>query len=971
MWRLVTRNWWTSPGRTLAMVTSVAVGVAVVVLITGAYETARRMIQDQVLKGWLGAAHLSIQPAGAHWGALDASLADELSGLENVVLAAPRLQRRMLMLSPRIADGSSESPGRQVDVVGIEPEKETAFGRIFGMVGRMMKADERGVAILDDELIREWDLSLDDSVTFTPHRGGPQVQLRIIGSFEPARIAEFQRPIVYAALADIQEIHNESGKATAIDLMLRDSSAQTLRETQRVVEEKLAARGESRKCRVESAAAIRELFGEADRITRLVLTVVTGIVMLTSFFIILSTMSVSLFARRIQLGTMRCVGVTRGQLSALVFAEVIPPACLGISLGVAGAVVLLKQAPGWLRREDIQIEIGAWGLGLATASGLATSLACCLILCLQINRVSPLAATTPHARPPRLWIALVSGIAGAALLGLHEALVRFSDPERWLTPWHVTIGGCALYGGYVAIAPFLVVGAGPTCASLLGRLAGLHPSLTTDLFRRTPWRATAACWVMTVGVALIVYHIVATEAIRAIWNFPGRLPEAFVWTPRPVDGSILDSIRQLEVIGRLTGVVDVDCTIETVNEDSENESQSFIDRMLSKISRPVFVASEPDALLSILKIEFVEGNAEEARRRLAAGGHVLVPSQTAKQLRIRLNDRITVHIRGKSAEFVVAGVIQSPALDLTVTMFQATSYMQFAAAAAVLGTNADLAERFGLELVSMLMADLHLPKIATPPEFLRPEPPNPNDVRAVVRFVVAIADQLPEERETLESLIPQVESLSKFDQEVSGQAVHHPDWNRFVRATRAVYWTWKRLSPEENWHRFRERLVLHRIAERMERPDAILGSLHRLKRETDRAVSRATVVLTWLPSILLVVAMIGISNLMMVGVQVRARQFAMLRAVGAQQSQIVRLVLVEAAAVGVVGSVVGILLGLHQAATDNRIYAGLFGFRAEYIVPPGPMTAALALTVAVCLLAGIAPARRAARCNVIAALQAT
>lgn len=971
MWRLVTRNWWTSPGRTLAMVISVAVGVAIVVLITGAYATARRMIQDQVLKGWLGTAHLSIQPAGAHWGALDASLADELNVLDNVLLAAPRLQRRMLMLSPRISEVTSEPIGRQVDVVGIEPEKETAFGRIPGVVGRMMNADERGVAILDDELIREWDLSLDEFVTLTPHRGGPRSRLRIIGSFEPVRIAEFQRPIVYAALADVQEMHGETGKATVIDLILRDSSAEALRETQRVVEEKLSARGESRKCRVESAAAIRELFGEADRITRLVLTVVTGIVMLTSFFIILSTMSVSLFARRIQLGTMRCVGVTRGQLSSLVFAEVIPPACLGILLGTAGAVALLKQAPGWLRRNDIHVEIGTWGLGLATASGLVTALVCCFILSLQINRVSPLAATTPLARPPRLWIAWVSGIAGMALLGLHEAMVRYTEPEQWLTPLHVTIGGCALYGGYVALAPLLVVIAGPSCARLLGRLAGLHSSLTTDLFRRTPWRATASCWVMTVGLALIVYHMVATEAIRAIWNFPGRLPEAFVWTPRPVDGAILDPIRKMETVRQVTGVVDVDCTIEKTNENSESEPRSFVDRMLSKISRPVFVASEPDTLLSILKIEFVAGNAEDARRRLAAGGHVLVPSQTAKQLRIRLNDRITVHIRGKSAEFVVAGVIQSPALDLTVTMFQATSYMQFAAAAALLGTNADLEKRFGLKLASMLMVDLNLQKVAVPHEFLRPEPPDPREVHAMARFVAAISNQIPEERETLENLVPQIESLLKIDEEVSSPAVHHPDWNRYVRATRAVYWTWKRLTPEENWHRFRERLVLHRIAERMERPDAILGSLHRLKRETDRAVSRATVVLTWLPSILLVVATIGISNLMMVGVQVRARQFAMLRAVGAQQSQVIRLVLVEAAAVGVVGSVIGILLGLHQAATDNRIYAGLIGFRAEYIVPVGPLAAAVALSVTVCLLAGIAPARRAARSNVIAALQAT
>ncbi|MCH9058837.1 MAG: hypothetical protein IIB55_09440, partial [Planctomycetes bacterium] len=81
-WQLGTRNWRVNPGRSAAAVTSIALGVATVVVMTSLYETARRAIQADVVSRWLGAAHLSINPPGAHHGHLDVSLADDIAALE-------------------------------------------------------------------------------------------------------------------------------------------------------------------------------------------------------------------------------------------------------------------------------------------------------------------------------------------------------------------------------------------------------------------------------------------------------------------------------------------------------------------------------------------------------------------------------------------------------------------------------------------------------------------------------------------------------------------------------------------------------------------------------------------------------------------------------------------------------------------------------------------------------------------------
>ncbi|MBU0716759.1 MAG: ABC transporter permease, partial [Planctomycetes bacterium] len=224
---------------------------------------------------------------------------------------------------------------------------------------------------------------------------------------------------------------------------------------------------------------------------------------------------------------------------------------------------------------------------------------------------------------------------------------------------------------------------------------------------------------------------------------------------------------------------------------------------------------------------------------------------------------------------------------------------------------------------------------------------------------------------TLARVAPTIEEWLAGDATTPLPAAVNNDVVRYGKAFRRVKWTWDQLSREESWSMLRERLTLLRIAQEIDRPDAIVGSVHRLKQVVDRSIRQAMAVLTWLPSLLLPVAAIGIGNLMMVSVQIRARQIAILRAVGALRSQIIRLILAEAIALGVLGAITGVAMGLHQAYSDNRVSAGAGGFYAEFIIPVGTIALGVALTIATCLIAGIIPARRAARSNILSALQAT
>jgi len=971
LWRLATGNWSASPGRTAAIVLSVALGVGTVVIVTSFYETTRRAITEEVVHRWLGSAHITVHPPGAHWGTLDASLAGPLAELEHVEHVTARLTRRVHLVWKPQQDRLVELGWRWVDAIGIDAASERPFLTLPNVLGRTLQGDDRGVAVIERELARAWNVDLGDPISLADPSGDRQAPFTVVGLFDSRRVAEFQQPPVYVPLGDLQELVSARGAVSAIDIMLDDASPATLAAVQQAVERCIAERNLSQTCRIETAAARQMVIGEAERITRLMLVLIALVAMLTSFFIILTTQSMSLMARRSQLGVMRCVGTTRGQLAALLLGELMPVGLVGTLLGVSLGIAAAHLAAYASQDVFIQLCLSPWGIAVAVASGIATTLLSTLALIVQVTRVTPLEAVKPDARPARLMIVYLVTAIGVALLALHQWMVHTPDHTKWLRPLFALAGTGTLYLGYACIAPGVMIWLGRPVALLVGRLLGLRPKLAEGPFRRAPWRSTGACWVLMVGLSLIVYFAVWAEAILAVWDFPAKLPDAFVWSPQYVPGHVIERVRELPGVGRTTTSTDVDCQIEKAGAGPRRLADSLVQRFLRKLTRPVFVAGDADELFAMMKVAFIEGSREEALAKLDRGGFVLIPPQTARNHDLHVGDRVTVTIMDRRAGFEVAAVVQSPALDLAVTAFQAQTYMQVAAASAILGTQSDLKEKFGLDLVSMFMCDIDLPAAQPPPDFDPADLPDFSDTAAVARTMLAWGDHIPNEGDTLERIGPAVRTWLAGHQGSRLPDGVQTELRRFAEAIRRV--AWSSATPErtrqQNWDAFRERLVLLSVAREMDRPGAIMGSLRRLRQQVDTSLRRAIVIITWLPSIVLAVAAIGIGNLMMVSVHVRSREIAVLRAVGAQKLQIIRLVLAEAVTLGLLGSVIGLALGLHAAASDNYVTSGLTDVKFAFIVPIGSIALSVALTGAVCLLAGVIPARYAARNNIIAAMQ--
>jgi len=910
--RLATRNWQANKVRALGAVLAVALGTAAVVWVSCCHESVRQTVWEWA-GGYVGNAHITVESMLGKYEQMPERLVREIRHTENVKVVTPRLLlRRSCRPMPRQQLGGLapdalrwSADDPDFDLEGIDQETEPLMRSHRIVAGRMLSADDGRACLMEARFARENGLTVGDFLLVWDPLATQPIGFEIVGLFERRYLARFQKPLALVPLPVLQEATGLTALISAIDVMLADAERTKVRQTAGLIHAK--ARRIAANARIRTAEARMKQIEAAQSNQRLVLVMLGCVAMLTALFIILSTLSMGLLARVQQLGLLRCVGMTRRQLAQLMLVEVVPLGVVGILVGIPVGLALTALTV-WL----VPGYVGAFvvsrqGIALASAAGLATTLVAALLPALGAWRVSPLEAARPRAHRARdaLLVPVALAACGALLCQ------RFGLVERIVRDVNfIPLAAAAvvlLYLGYALVAPVAARLIGTPAVWAAAACLRVRARLLQDQVGYAAWRSAGICCGLMVGLSLIVGIIVVNASVTQGWQFPSQFPAAYVWSFDQLTPDTAQRVAQVPGVGTYTVANAVDLVVE--------ERRALTGGLLHSFAW--FLAVDVDSFFDLVRLEFLddEGDEKTARQLLKEGGHVLIADDFSRSRNKHVGDQVKVwdDQAARWRYFKVAGVVRSPALDIAAGYFQLQTEYNVAAAGSVLGTRDDLKRLFGIDGANLVLLNFDLPPLPVPPGWPPAREP-------------ATGRRLPAEC---------------YDDGV---------------------------PLEQRWRRWREAQVLRDISHRLSAPQVFSGTVAELKDEIDNELTRVTRLLTAIPGVALLVAAIGVANLMTANVTARARQLAILRAVGATRGLVLRLVVGEALVLGLLGSALGLALGVHLASDITKLVDRMWGFSVDLALPWDYVGITALLTVGLCIVAGAFPARHAARTNIVDAL---
>jgi len=363
--------------RSILSMVGIAIGVAAVILLTSIGEGTRRYILAQFSQ--FGTNLIAIHPGraktsgmpGAFGGSTrhltidDAQALARIPGVTSVVPTAAG--------TARVEAGSR---ARNVPINGVTPEVQSVFDFRTRIGSFWPAGDPRRkapVAVLGPKLARE--LFEDRSPLGQVIRVGG-ARLRVLGVMEPkGEMLGFDLDdTAYVPVATAMQLFNLSDLAE-VDLSYTPADA-----TKRIaaeVKSVLAARhGGEEDFTVTTQEAMLEVFGNVMGVVTLAVGAIAGISLVVGAIGILTMMWISVRERTVEIGLVRAIGASRGQVATLFLAESAGLAFVGgiagLVLGLGSGAALRWIVPGLPVETPLGFVVAALGtsLGVGLLSGV-------------------------------------------------------------------------------------------------------------------------------------------------------------------------------------------------------------------------------------------------------------------------------------------------------------------------------------------------------------------------------------------------------------------------------------------------------------------------------------------------------------------------------------------------------------------------------------------------------------------------
>ncbi len=166
-----------------------------------------------------------------------------------------------------------------------------------------------------------------------------------------------------------------------------------------------------------------------------------------------------------------------------------------------------------------------------------------------------------------------------------------------------------------------------------------------------------------------------------------------------------------------------------------------------------------------------------------------------------------------------------------------------------------------------------------------------------------------------------------------------------------------------------EREIRHELREELDDDTVAVFTPEQLLKQFTQILDVVQFILVGISAISLIVGAVGIMNSMFTSVLERTGEIGVMKAIGARNSHILLLFLIEAGIIGTVGGALGLFIG-GGIAFLVQVIAGFAGFPwLEIHVSLGLVVFALGFSFIIGAIAGLVPALRAAQLNPVDALR--
>ena len=129
-----------------------------------------------------------------------------------------------------------------------------------------------------------------------------------------------------------------------------------------------------------------------------------------------------------------------------------------------------------------------------------------------------------------------------------------------------------------------------------------------------------------------------------------------------------------------------------------------------------------------------------------------------------------------------------------------------------------------------------------------------------------------------------------------------------------------------------------------------------------------TIFIVGIAGISLVVGGIGIMNAMVTSVMERTKEIGLYKAIGASNTKVLSIFLLEAAFIGLIGGIIGILIGFGMATLIAFVGTAM-NYALVAVITPEIILGGIGFSIIIGMVSGFYPALRASRLDPVEALR--